>query len=133
MQTENKNFAVTKSIPYSIFEAMVVGAYEGGSHYWAAVDASEFKAMLPKVNDKAPSEKIALALYTNPDFKMNVYDCESDGEVLGVVTQESCIKAFTLMAEQHTSHFDDMLSGNDDATTADIFFQLATLGEVQYG
>lgn len=53
--------------------------------------------------------------------------------VLGRLTNESWAKGEKIMAEKHREHYSDALSENRiDATTADVFFQLALMGEIVY-
>lgn len=127
---------VEQSINKQLFTDIFVTAFEGGSNYWAEVNSYEFEDQLSMKPSKtvALSESIANELWNNPDFSMTVYDSESDGdEILGEITHDSCQKAFKLMMETHSKHFSNMMSENYDAETADIFFQLATMGEVVFG
>jgi hypothetical protein len=62
-----------------------------------------------------------------------VNDYENVDEVLGQISLESIEKGERLMQELHFSHFVDIVSGNDDATTADVWFQLCVLGDITFG
>jgi hypothetical protein len=42
-------------------------------------------------------------------------------------------RGLQVMAEKYPRHFSDIVSGDDDATTADVFVQCCVLGEVVYG
>jgi hypothetical protein len=127
---------IETKITQTTLEDAIITALEGGSNYWYQLNTDEFKKDLPSP-ERCLSERIGEALYNNPDFKLNVYDLESEDEdnpeLLGTVTQASCVKAFQLMAEKHSDAFGNLMSENYDANDADIFFQLATMGEVTFG
>lgn len=60
---------------------------------------------------------------------------ENDGTVIGEypVNLKTLAKGLQLMAQSHTSYFADIVNDNDDAITADVLLQLATLGDIKYG
>ena len=58
---------------------------------------------------------------------------DHEGEPLGYVTQESMLKAFQIVAEKYSWHYNNLINENDDAETADVFFQVATMGEIVFG
>ena len=49
------------------------------------------------------------------------------------LTIESVRKGLELMRDQYPHHFADLIEGNDDLITGDVFLQLATFGELIYG
>lgn len=65
------------------------------------------------------------------DWELNDYQAEPEKSYQ--LTFKKCVEALKLMAVQHPRHFNDILKGNDDEVTADVFIQLATIGEVIYG
>ena len=136
------------TVPYDWFEAVIVGALEGGSNYWYLLDITpKLRAQLMGENGQPLSSRIALTLYENPDFALPVYDLETadpsygdfydsahdtgEPELLGHVTQASMLKAFS--AEQLSDHVQDLREGCDDANTADCLFQWAVMGDVIFG
>lgn len=60
---------------------------------------------------------------------------ESDGSIIAKypVNLKTLKKALELMAERYPKYFADIINENDDAETADVLLQLATIGEVKYG
>ena len=70
-------------------------------------------------------------LKSNAEHKVLIIDEYSDG--VYPLTWDSMCKAMQLMAKEYTNHFDDLIQQNDDATTADVFLQLALFGDVIYG
>lgn len=115
-------------------ENMMVGAYEGGSSYWAYISdkmIDKIYEATKDVRDEASSIRLLIAVQRG--LIVNVRDVEDPSEILGKLTKESWAKAEQLMIKNHRSHFVDIVGQNDDATTADVFFQLAVMGEVVYG
>jgi len=115
-------------------ENMVVGAWEGGSNYWAYVSDKMIDKIYDKtgdMNDEPTVNRVLMAVQRGLPVK--VRDADNPSEVLGTLTPKSWAKAEQLMIKNHRSHFADIVGQNDDATTADVFFQLAVLGDLVYG
>ena len=125
---------IEKQITLGHFESIIVGALEGGSNYWYDLKPDEFRSQLSESTEGEPiSMRIAKALYDNPEFKMNVYDAEDEGELLGTVTQESMLDGLIIAALDYDWHFNNLMTENDDAETADVMFQLATMKDIVFG
>ena len=125
---------IEKQITQQHFESIIVGALEGGSNYWYDLKPDEFESQLSEsTKDEPLSMRIAEALYTNPEFKMNVYDYEDEGELLGTVTQESMLSGLVIAALDYDWHFNNLMSEHDDAETADVMFQLAAMKDIVFG
>jgi len=115
-------------------ENMMVGAWEGGSNYWAHVGSKMMNKIYAKtedMNDEPTVNRVLMAVQRGLPVK--VRDADNPSEVLGTLTPKSWAKAEKLMVKNHRRHFADIIGENDDATTADVFFQLAVLGDVVYG
>ncbi|AQT70056.1 hypothetical protein STSP2_03258 [Anaerohalosphaera lusitana] len=117
-------------IPIEKIQDMIITAVEGGSNYWAKFQFPE------NYKDKFGSyEKIPFA-----DENIEVFDIET-GELLGVVNKEGIQKALQMMADckdkrgRHVPerHFRNLAMDNEDAETADVFMQLAVMGEIVFG
>lgn len=70
------------------------------------------------------------------DFKVKIVADAIDGDedtITKFVDRNDLIKAMTDMATNSRKDFDDMMSENDDYTTADILLQYLTYGEVIFG
>lgn len=116
-------------------ENMVVGALEGGSNYWYWLHTGSIhkvKKATPEMEGQPLVDRILTAIQLR-GVTVTVLDVENRTEKLGVLTKESWAKAEQLMVKNHRRHFADIIGENDDATTADVFFQLAVLGDVVYG
>lgn len=68
----------------------------------------------------------------SPGYELHITDAE-DGEEVYVLNLEKIEKGLKLMASNHRNFFNDFINENDDAETADVFLQLACLGEIVFG
>ena len=113
-------------------------AFEGGSNYWYR--NLDVKSLPPGAKEEAYSPA-AIKARTN-GFWLRFYVVPVDG---GVVTLEACDEegemeltqhklkvGLQLMANKHPSHFADVVSEHEDASTGDIFLQLCLFGEVLF-
>jgi len=148
-----KNFMIETKIKVAVTADMVAnalcGAFEMGAiAYWAGCDMN--KAIEPEVidfdqfKDGSGSDlgfDNPAHIYTHVHWVMSpggflcLYDVESDRRtrehwMLGLPQIE---RGLQLMAEKYPSHFNDLVSENDDATTHDVLVQCAVLGDVVYG
>ncbi len=125
---------ITQKISLSHFEEIIVSALEGGSNYWYMLESPEYWNDLSGEEGEPESTRIAKSLFENPDFKMNVYDIEDDGEgdPLGTVTQASMLGALSYAQQEYPHVYHDLMEGQGDANTADVLFQLAVMGEVVF-
>lgn len=104
-------------------ESLIISAIEGGSNYWYRIENSTRGDYL-----KTAMGKSGLII---SDYIGN--DGDEKTMRKGRLNNKSIHKALQLMASKHPRHFGDLLSDNADSTTADVFLQLAVLGEVIYG
>ena len=119
------------NVPAERVSNLLVSAFEGGSSYWV------WSAMLLSGKETTNPWYADPTLFEN-DFSFEVrYDDptkpEGNGEGVAAIHNADIITGLTLMARNSPSHFGDLLSENDDATTADVFLQYVVLGDVIYG
>lgn len=107
---------------------LLTNAFEGGSNYWYRIKRCE-----PRDNK------------TTADYEFWQLDIPLDGgavfiEVPGEgdnkeyrLDRAAIERAIALMPAQYPHHWADFLTENEDATTGDVFLQLALFGEVIYG
>jgi hypothetical protein len=113
-----------------MIEDQIVAALEGGSNYWYNLpDLS----MLPESSDGEPTAIRITDAVLNHDVKIPVYDIEEDDELLGELSKESIQKALEIMSKDLSDLFSEILNEEGDAGTADVFFQLAVMGEIVFG
>jgi hypothetical protein len=108
-------------------------ALEGGSNYWCMlgnIDTTHF------VKGDTLDDNLAKSFLADKEYELNVYDIESnedEPDLLGKVTYKSIGNAFTLMGAHYPKQLANIISGDYDADDSDVWFQLATMGEVVYG
>tara|TARA_R110000751_G_scaffold13420_2_gene45072 strand:- start:649 stop:1074 length:426 start_codon:yes stop_codon:yes gene_type:complete len=116
-------------------------AFEGGSNYW--IESVTVNAALRKLQDLFHSDfdstESGWRWYHQVPFVLR--DSSSKGHELEMDTASGkfylnivrMINGIQLMSESQTQHFDDLISENYDAITADIFLQYSLFGEVVFG
>lgn len=129
---ESLKIIIPQSIDITHFEDIIITALEGGSNYWYYIKHDDMRAV-PRKSGEADSEAIARHLYNDSKFKLDIYDYESEDDLLGTITQESLLNAIKLAQKEYPNIYYDLLEGTGDAETADILFQLAVMGMVVFG
>lgn len=117
------------NVPDGRIADMLVGAFEGGSTYWC--DSC-------RVVDKAlngatfiDGEDYAGMIYPHCLYgTVEITTDEEDGGRKFFINRDTIAKGLQVMAEKEPRHFGDMMSENDDATTADVFLQCVVFGVV---
>ena len=112
---------------------MLCGALEGGSNYWYFLgdDASD---IVEKYGDRSKTPYVDLMWKAiEAGETIPVRGNEDEDSILGSIDLVSIENGEQRMVDQYPEHFADLFAENDDATTADIWFQLAVLGELVYG
>ena|SRR6478609_3770264 len=113
-------------------EDMLVGAFEGGSNYWYWInDWEHIKKATPAMKGEPFVMRVMQAL--DMGLTLDIYDAEDETEKLGTLSWDSCVKALDLMKENHEVHYLNLIAEEGDAETADVFLQLAVLGELTFG
>ena len=125
------------TIPLNITKEQIADqlctALEGGSNYWymlGDIDRIYFDKSLTLVDN------LVRSFLVDKEYELNVYDIESDEhepDLLGKVTYKSIGNAFTLMGAHYPKQLANIISGDYDADDSNVWFQLATMGEVVYG
>lgn len=128
--------------PRRIADLMVVAIESScGINYWC----KSVHLLVPNEEDASASSPTKGcwydndAIYDDPGLKIIVKELESsqnDRDGRWHLDLPKMERAFYLMQEFGTPkgwHWQDFLNENEDATTADVWFQLAVFGEVVYG
>lgn len=129
-------YSVIKPFSKQILSDLIVTALEGGSNFWYLIK-DEADAEIRKYKDSNNlhnncfSEWVFVALENGA--KIQIHDIEDEENLLGTLTIESLHKATRLISEKYPAEYANMLEEDYDADSADIFFQLAVMGEVVYG
>lgn len=136
-------FPVMVEITEDQVRGLLCSAFEGGSNYW--IDSIDYKFRSGvKYKDFCKGGEFQLDQYWHPvqlvpfhpgcAVLITVFDEEGDEERHRKqyrLDRNSIIKGLELFVKTH--HFADLIAENDDATTGDVFLQLAVFGEVIYG
>lgn len=112
---------------------MLVGALEGGSNYWYLfheVACEKIETVSASDGDKTFVDRLWAALQAG--FDIPVHDVEEE-EQIGSISMTRIIEGEKLMREKHPHHWADILKEQDDASTADVWFQMVVLKELVYG
>jgi hypothetical protein len=128
-------FKVETPIKSELVADMVIGAFEGGITYWCA------KARPVEPCEDCVTYEDGCPWYAKPslyenDFKIRLQQHEEHTKDAGVdvfMTPASVQQGLSTMAEKYPEHFSDMISGNWDAATADVFVQLCVFNDIIYG
>ena len=105
-------------IPNEQIVDMLITAFEGGSNYWCLAAPYHPSKWAEQINSGR--------------MKVKVYDREVEDDLLGTVTVRSIRKAIPLMMEDYPHVYSRWITEDYDAWDADIFLQLATMGEVVF-
>jgi len=112
---------------YDVYN-MIVSALEGGSNYWYYIPVKSTQAIKDITSDMIGEPFVDRFLTAiQKGIEVEIKDIES-GEFLGTLTSKSWAKAEKLMLKNHKKHLGYILLDDDDANTADVFFQLAVIG-----
>lgn len=122
--TTSVTIQVKHTIDRQRLEDLLVTAFEGGSNYWIA-------RAEPLRSGRRDLYEAAF------DGGVNIYISAERGDPrsgekyrLNLSNME---RGLQVMADKHPRHMADILAGNDDATTGDVFLQLCLFGDVVYG
>lgn len=112
---------------------MLTGALEGGSNYWYYLkdDATDIIDKYRIEDTKEPVVDIIWRAIKEGE-SLPVRDLEND-DLLGYISWNSMLAGEAKMKEEQTEHYADIIKENDDANTADVWFQYVVMGTVVFG
>ena len=124
--------SVTINITKEQRENLLCSAIEGGSNYWYYFNTKSCQA-IDNIAPKDGKTPFVDRLYTalEKGLTVAVQDCDTM-KTIGQLSIESIEKGEQLMADKYADDFADIVADTDDANTADIWFQLAVIGRVEY-
>lgn len=116
-------------------ENWIVNALEGGSNYWYLIGVDGLNAIRDVVSretDPYFSTALHKAVFDH-DVIVPIRDVEDEETILGYLSKESITRGLELCKNNNPKFIGQILSGGDDAETADVIFQYCLLGEIVYG
>jgi len=137
-----KTAKITKEQIIDVF----VTAIEGGSNYWYYIlDVPKEITYMVKREDVPFSE--ACGKHVLNGGELTIYDVEEVGDMedvdndyaqdkpdpLGTITMDSLLDAINIMKRDYPDRYESIVMDEYDAEDADVFFQIATMGEIVYG
>jgi hypothetical protein len=113
-------------------EDLFVTALEGGSNYWYYIKniPKEIKYQVKEL--KQPLAE-AIAKHVIDGGYIQFFDVEDENELLGTVDMDKLLEAISLIKKDYPDTWNNILDENADAQDADIFLQLAVMGDVTFG
>ena len=122
---------ITYEIPSQRVADLVITAVEGGCNYWCnGLFLKKHNAKLTDGNwyadPKLYDESFILECLETVDERTG----ETKSHLIG---PGEFSRGFDVMARDFPKAFEDFMSENDDAETADIFMQCVVFGELIYG
>lgn len=115
---------VTKEVSEDRIANLLVGAWEGGSNYWAEANGSPWK------DDPQVEHGLRLNL---PVMVYDYLELGSHRKVKHILDRKAIQSGLELCIRDQPTTWAEIDQENDDANTADIFLQLCLFGEVRYG
>lgn len=114
-------------------EDLFVTALEGGSNYWALFDINLSNSQRQEMKAIGSLSEYLFDQVMNHGQSYLVYDLEDEEELLGEINKANLKRGYKLLKEDYEEDFADVVQGSYDANTADIFLQLAVIGELTFG
>jgi hypothetical protein len=113
-------------------EDLFVTALEGGSNDWY------YLKNLPKevkynIKERRQPAAEAIANHVINGGYIQFFDVEDENELLGTVDMDKLLDAISLIKKDYPDTWNNILDENADAQDADIFLQLAVMGDVSFG
>ena len=131
--TSNKlGIVARQEISYDLFEGILVTALEGGSNYWYLIDLQDTGIPDDKYKGEPSSIRIAKMIWYDR-INLRVLDKENEDVLLGEVNLVTIKTAFEKVCSQYPETYLNLIKENYDADDADVFFQIATMGEITFG
>lgn len=138
-----EKLTISFDIGYQMFEDIMVTALEGGSNYWYDLQdlTPDFKIFTQKFADADEPLSVQISQFIWLGGEIPVYDRESKDSKVGVLNIKKFVEAFKTIIESVEStdssgcyalQLGNILSGNYDASDADVIFQITVLGSVVF-
>jgi Cft2 family RNA processing exonuclease len=126
LQRKNKTFTNQD------IEDLFVTALEGGSNYWYYIKniPKEIKYQVKQLKQPLAD---AIAKHVIDGGYIQFFDVEDENELLGTVDMDKLLEAISLLKKDYPDTWNNILDEDCDADCADIFLQLAVMGDIVFG
>ena len=121
-----KPVQITIEISDEILLNLLCSAFGGGSNYWYA------KVTQHTPPTSADDENCHHWSQWNPVYGGSVIVTDDEGKK-HTINRAALQRGIEIMAQKYWRHFDNVITGDDDAETGDVFLQCCCFGEIAYG
>jgi hypothetical protein len=124
---------MTITFSNQIHENLVVTALEGGSNYWYFLGEDSIAI----IKNATKYSKQSLSVRTWNAVKngaiIPIYDVEKQSKKIGEFSLQNIERGENILVKKYPHDLAEIVTEEGDANTADVWFQLCTLGKVVYG
>lgn len=124
--------SVISEISLDDIASLLCSAFEGGSNYWYYIEEEKE----PKSFEFRCDEK---RIYNHIDYPLNeegyliIRSTEDSERHFHKFDLDAIKRGLNIMANKYPNYFADIINGNGDAETGDVFLQCCLFGEAIYG
>ena len=123
-----KTKKITKEDIINIF----VTALEGGSNYWYYIPTIP-NGVRDIMNETGLATSEAIGQYVLKGGYVQINDAEDEEEILGNIDMDGLLDAIQKIKAEYPNVYNNIIDEEYDADDADVFFQIAVMGEVTFG
>jgi hypothetical protein len=123
-----KTKKITKEDIINIF----VTALEGGSNYWYYIPTIP-NGVRDIMNETGLATSEAIGQYVLKGGYVQINDAEDEEEILGNIDMDGLLDAIQKIKAEYPNVYNNIIDEDYDADDADVFFQIAVMGEVTFG
>lgn len=129
--------AISNRVAFSEIENLLTSAFEGGSNYWYFITGKKAPKKWSYWGEYNEAKQKFLPLYVLNGGSLKIIDNEADdqsgGKKVYTLDMHAIENGLQVMASNFANHFADVMSGNTDAETGDVFLQCCLFEDVIYG
>jgi hypothetical protein len=85
------------------------------------------------MNEKGLATSEAIGEYVLRGGYVQINDAEDEEEILGNIDMDGLLDAIQKIKAEHPNVYNNIIDEDYDADDADVFFQIAVMGEVTFG
>lgn len=133
MSNNKLGIVARQEISYKLFESILVTALESGSKYWYSFIDLEFTSsnLLEKYATDRDAIRVAKLVWYD-HINLRVMDLEDEDLLLGEVSLTTIKTSFEIICSQYPETYLRLINSNFNDKDADVFFQIATMGKINF-